>query len=79
MIMEMIPQRKGWNELTDSEKIERMREEVKNLQRSLARANERINKMEVHAHDEDGALFVPYRYSECGFEKCGNDSGKQYF
>lgn len=75
----MRNERKCWNELTDREKIERMREQVKFLESRLSRANERINKLEEHNHDVNGKLILPYRYHEFGQEKCDCEPGKEYF
>lgn len=45
---------KMWNELTDSEKIERMRETIKQLQWQISNANQNTNSLkgdfEAHAH-----------------------------
>ena len=47
---------KSWKDLTDSEKIERMRQEVKWMQDRLFRAEERISKLFKHEH-KDGKLI----------------------
>lgn len=61
---------KGWNEITDNEKCERLREIVKGNQNYISRLQSELHKIntafEKHNHDvqNGGKLIVPYvRYS----------------
>jgi hypothetical protein len=49
---------KYWDELTDAEKIGRMRSEVKQLQRTVYRQANLIDQLLIHSHG-DNSLFVP--------------------
>lgn len=51
---------KNWDELSDSEKIERMRMEVKNLQSKCERLERAIVGLRQHQHGADGGILVPY-------------------
>lgn len=50
---------KNWDELADSEKIERMRQEVKRLVLLVNRHDRGISIMEEHRHGDGGELMVP--------------------
>ena len=51
---------KYWVELTDSEKIERMRGEVKNWQRKCDRLERALSGFIQHQHGPDGKVLVPF-------------------
>lgn len=50
---------KTWPELTDSEKIERMRGVVKNLQRECRSLSARLSPLRYHEHGEGGKILIP--------------------
>lgn len=53
------PQReKYWSELQESEKIERMRQQVKQLQGTLDRAMTLITKLTRHKHIDDRVVLI---------------------
>lgn len=56
---------KYWKELSGEEKVERMRQEVKNLQNSQVASNRTIRKLENHSHSNDALrrLLVPFESS----------------
>jgi len=76
---------KYWDELDDSEKIERMRDEVKKLRRSLASTNRRLSSLMRHSHDTSGGIVVPietydaYDATGMGGNVPRSDSGQVYF
>lgn len=49
-----------WDQLTDSQKVERMRDIIKNLNRTVGFLQQRLNKYESdfyqHQHDADGGI-----------------------
>lgn len=51
---------KYWRELTDAEKIERMREMVHNLKISLKLANRELAHLRRHQHGANGEMLVEY-------------------
>ena len=51
---------KKWDELTDGEKIERMRDEVKRLMHSLGYLRATVDKLEHHEH-LNGTMVIPMR------------------
>lgn len=62
---------KNWDVLTADEKIERMRQIIKDHSSSIAYANRRITQLESviekHQHDDKGGLLMPYdRYATRG-------------
>jgi predicted RNase H-like nuclease (RuvC/YqgF family) len=81
---------KEWEELNDSEKIERMREVIKNLQSSLSRVERSNNSLRIklsqHGHNDKGEpveIKKIERYDDslgdCGVV-CGSSlSTKNYF
>lgn len=80
---------KGWDELTESEKIERIREIIKQQGSSIVNCSQETNWLKnlffKHDHDpRDGKLVVqPETYRNgSGFlagAEVGQTSGKQYF
>jgi hypothetical protein len=73
---------KYWSELTDSERIERMRQEVKRCQQDIAMLIRAVIKLERHEHKPDGTLMVPYNENGLGYpcpEIIKSDLGKEYF
>lgn len=80
---------KGWDELTDSEKIERMRELIKQQYSSINNQSQDINWLKnlffKHDHDpRDGKLTVqPETYRQSGFGSLDSASAlhsdKPYF
>lgn len=79
---------KGWEEITDAEKIERLREVIKSSQRTISDLSITIhaltNSFEKHRHDlQSGAIVMPYdRYSRGGSGMvCASEtsSTKAYF
>lgn len=59
---ELELRRKPWNELTDQQKIERQRDIVKDLQRTIGFMQDRLSRVESnfnqHSHTEKG-IVVP--------------------
>jgi hypothetical protein len=49
---------KYWSELEDAEKIERMREEVKKLERVAMSLSNKISKWQRHSH-QDNKIVIP--------------------
>jgi len=70
---------KEWDELNDSQKIERMREYVKNSLGRIDGLRNTVDKLENHVHNEKGEMLIPYvnRYGYESAEKIG--STKNYF
>ena len=61
-----------WNELSDSEKIERMREVVKGIEREILRLRRKIDLMKNHIHLDNNLVIrfsdidsSDYAYGEC--------------
>uniref|UniRef100_A0A6M3JBJ0 Uncharacterized protein n=1 Tax=viral metagenome TaxID=1070528 RepID=A0A6M3JBJ0_9ZZZZ len=54
---------KNWNEIDETEKIERMRCEVKRLVRLLAKLTSKIDLLLSHRHD-DRDIMVPINISQ---------------
>jgi len=61
-----------WNELSDSEKIERMREVVKGIEREILRLRRKIDLMKNHIHLDNNLVIKfsdigssDYAYGEC--------------
>lgn len=52
---------KNWDELDDAERVERMREVVKRLQRQVEAQAVVIGRLEEHTHAGDGSLLIPLR------------------
>lgn len=50
---------KNWDELTDSEKIERMRGIVKGFQSQMNRMEESLYSLRYHQHASNGEIVVP--------------------
>ena len=67
---------KDWKELTDSEKIERMREIVKNLQNQNSRYYSENNRLRVkvanHVHNEKGEAVEMKKIERYDDEGCCN-------
>jgi len=59
----MCRREKYWSELTDSEKIERMRDEVKRWQYKCAEMQNVVDKLHSHQHAPNGEIVVPLRCS----------------
>ena len=82
-----ILRNKGWDELTQDEKIERIRDNVKdnssNAYRQLINLQDKISQLENHSHKENGDIVVPLKQHSGGFGlgevACGKSSGKVYF
>lgn len=78
---------KVWNELTDIEKIERCRDEIKNTQRKfnreLSRAQNTIKLLLEHRHLSTGELVkIIDRYNYSSDDTCGEiscNSAEIYF
>ena len=72
---------KYWNELDDSEKIERMRQEVKHLVNRINTLTEKIDELFDHRHMEDGTLCKQLeRYGLRTAEKVPTaKEGEEYF
>lgn len=51
---------KMWNELTDSEKIERMHEVMYHLKAQICRMQEEADRLERHEHGHSGGVLVPF-------------------
>ena len=48
-----------WNDLDDAQKIERMRLEVKSMQRRIAELLDTVFLLRDHGHDAQGRVVVP--------------------
>lgn len=69
---------KMWAELTDAEKIERMRDQVKQLARLVQRHDSGIYQMQEHRHGNDGELLVPLN-SRRGLAEAAYRRGDEWF
>lgn len=49
---------KYWNELNDSEKIERLREQVRKLREIIIKMSNTVYKLKKHSHD-DKQILIP--------------------
>lgn len=63
-----ILRNKGWDELNQDEKMERMRNKIKDnhssLYRQISDLQRKISQLENHSHKENGDVVVPFnRYS----------------
>jgi hypothetical protein len=69
-----IKREKYWQELTDTEKIERMREIVKRQESLLGSLLDRISRVKdilsTHSHDRDGRIMKILSYED--YEERGN-------
>ena len=52
---------KYWSELSDTEKIERMRDEVKRQQHQNSELVRRLEKLENHSHGQNGDIKIPLK------------------
>lgn len=77
---EICGREKYWSELNDSEKIERMRNQVKSLQEEAKRLRELIFKLLVHKH-LDGEIVIPVDSGKSGVDQVRRtwDPDKVYF
>jgi len=81
-----ILRNKGWEELTQDERMERMRNKVKDnhssLYRQISDLQKKIGQLENHSHKENGDVVVPFnRYNsggDCGIAEALS-SQKVYF
>lgn len=62
---------KYWKELTDSEKIDRMRIVVKRLQESLIYISNQIDDFPNHIHNSKGEAIVENRLGQVNIGKAG--------
>jgi len=64
-----------WNELSDSEKIERMREVVKGIEREILRLRRKIDLMKNHIHLDNNLVirFSDIDSSDCAYGECEKD------
>jgi hypothetical protein len=69
---------KNWAELTDAEKIERMRQEVKRLLMLVNRHDRGLGRMEEHRHGDGGELLVPLN-SRRGMDEQSYRRGEDWF
>lgn len=61
---------KYWDELTDTQKIERMRSIVKSMQYQLQTAVATIDKLTNHQHNmQNGEIVVPLKDNRYGAEE----------
>ena len=75
---EMKPMReKYWAELSDSEKIERMRYVVKSIKKRTERLSTDTHKLKCHLH-LDGNLVVPFEDGNSG-EEPATRRGDEWF
>jgi len=74
-----------WSEITDAEKVERLRTVIKRGQEVAGRTYEKqqdiADTLETHRHGADGTVLVPARNHRdrptCGSEQC--QPGKEWF
>jgi len=79
-----IGRQKFWDELSDSEKIERTREQVKSYQGMQDMLNSRLALLENHTHSSNGEITISYkeereRRSCMGSVTTPQDPEKSYF
>ncbi len=55
-----------WKEIDTDKKVERMRKVVKDLQYTVRRLSQRINRLEAHQHDNEGRAVTIERLQFCG-------------
>ena len=55
----MASREKYWDELTDAERIQRLRDVVVNLSQENARMSRALVRLHVHRHGESGELLAP--------------------
>jgi len=55
---------KPWKDCTDSEKIERLRDELDGWRRACAHLRGRVDILEAHQHAPDGKLLIDLQQSE---------------
>jgi len=48
-----------WSEIDDTEKIRRMRSEIKNLQRKVKKLNKLFDRLSIHSHLSNGEIVIP--------------------
>lgn len=48
-----------WSEIDDTEKIRRMREVVKKLQRDVEKLNKLFDRLSIHNHLSNGEIVIP--------------------
>lgn len=70
---------KHWVELSHSEKIERMRGEVKRLMRIVSAHDRGVYLLGEHTHGADGALLVPMNARSNRAEDVGYRRGEDWF
>lgn len=79
---------KPWEDLTDAERIERLREQVKQYQHQLYAINKLFQLLKSHDHEQDGRVFFKQSHHEAnlydtagivGAAKLGYADGKTYF
>ncbi len=73
-------EKKGWEDLTTEEKMERIRRQVKSLQMSNAKLQTLVEKLMKHEH-LNGELVMPLKqYGDCPSEgKMPCKNNKLYF
>lgn len=66
---------KKWDELTEAEKIEALRQELRALRRLAGVLVEKAMRQEHHRHGENGVLLVPMGLHQDGggMQRGGND------
>ncbi len=69
---------KNWDELTDAEKIERLREQVKRLARIVDAHDRGIYTMQEHSHSLTGEILVPMN-SRRGMGESSSRRNDEYF
>ena len=82
---EVSRDRLPWSEITDAEKVERLRTVIKQGQEVAGRTHEKQqdieDTLETHRHGVDGTVLVPARNNRCrptcGSERC--QPGKEWF
>lgn len=70
---------KNWDELTDSEKIERMRGIIKGFKQQLQGVQERLYPLQNHQHASNGDIVVPLNNINSGSQISGNCRSGEYF
>jgi hypothetical protein len=60
-VMGQISREMRWDEMTDMQKIQRLREEVQMLASALTAFATDVRQLRSHSHTHDGTIVVPMR------------------
>lgn len=70
---------KHWSELTDTERIHRLRTIVKRQREELGRLIDTVYRLREHEHNQQGKLLVPLQHNEPGFIRRDVEGDDVYF